>query len=63
MKIAKLGHVLNNLHEKVRVSAPLPPVELTQVPVHSRPLCAALALILNLVNVPERSRNVPDVCV
>ena len=34
LKRVKLGHVINNLHEKVRISVPLPPNELTQVAVH-----------------------------
>ena len=49
-----MGHVINNSHEKVRISVPLPPNELTQVAVHYRSVCAALALILHLVDVPER---------
>ncbi len=38
----------------VRISVCLPLNELTQVDVHLRSMCAALELILRLVDVPER---------
>ncbi len=54
LKRVKMGHVTSNLHKKTRISVPLPPSELTQVAAHLRLVFTALALILHLVDVPER---------
>ncbi len=47
LKRVKLGYVIDNLHEKVHISVPCPPSELTKAAIH-------YPLILHLVNVAER---------
>ncbi len=49
----KLGHVIDNFHEKIRISAPFPPSGLAQEVVRYRSGCGPLARILHLADVPE----------